>query len=325
MAQRKYLIFSLTIYFFIVSNLTDAYATAWLPEPGKYIISLNYNKTDKTTRKYQKQRSKFFTFIQNSMVKAGALKAEIIQEAAKQNRKLHNHELRSIEFFDTKIEEGSKYTKEMSAFEDDYYSNADVEYGISPENSFGIKLDYKESHALSKAIKKFSKRSNDKHASFYFKHKLYGYDNIIITLMPKTMFYNRNNGRGAGCFDLSLFSGVSEIRKNFSTYAEFEITGHKFVDKNIKDDVGYSISTQEGIKFNNGFMLSNFTEYEESGFKNKLYKRVLYEQVAIAKELCFDKMQSNCFNVQMGYFWKKSLVDDYYKISGPIISLWLIL
>ena len=37
----------------------------------------------------------------------------------------------------------------------------------------------------------------------------------------------------------------------------------------------------------------------------------------------FDNLRLDCFTAQVGYFWKGSLVDRFYTVSGPIFSIWL--
>ena len=58
----------------------------------------------------------------------------------------------------------------------------------------------------------------------------------------------------------------------------------------------------DGIKFQNGIMLTNFTQYERSKLKNLIYSHTIYEQLSIAREFEPNKLIKNDFTAQIGDF-----------------------
>jgi len=124
--------------------------------------------------------------------------------------------------------------------------------------------------------------------------------------------------------DLALYAGYSKKKKNGNDiFHEFGFSIRKYFNNALGSKIGYATSVMDGMKFKNGIMLTNFTQYERTKLRNLVYSHTIYEQVSIAKEFNVNKLIKHKFTAQIGYFWKGSIVDKAFRMSGPIVSIWL--
>ncbi|GAB4168649.1 MAG: hypothetical protein Tsb006_7120 [Rickettsiaceae bacterium] len=301
----------------------NSYADAWLPEPGSYNVSSSYLLVDKKSQKRRSLRSKLFIAIQDEIARLGAEKGFIHNKALELERNLLNSEIKQLENIDREIKELEQASSELFAFSDDNSAYFELEYGATDFQSFGVKVGNKVDKFVDTDSKKNSVAKTGKDVSIYYKYKFYECNNVIATVRPRIYSSAYKKSSCSQYYDLSLLLGHSKARKSYSTYFELGITARKYFSKYVSNNVGYVIATQEGIKFTNGFSIINFTEYEKAKFANILYRQTVYNQFSIAKEFQSDNLKPNYFTIQVGYFWKGSLVNRFYTVSGPVISLWL--
>ena len=141
-------------------------------------------------------------------------------------------------------------------------------------------------------------------------------------MQPKSHYLTYSGAKDRHYFDVALLMVYSRKNKRkFTTFCEVGISARQYTSKN--NPVGYTLIMLDGIRFRNGIVLSNYTEYEKTKSENFLYGRTIYDQISVAKEFYFDNLKTQYFTIQMGYFWKSSMKDSLYTVSGPIFSLWL--
>ena len=336
MAQRKYLIILLSCVILNYNNAANA--NAWLPAAGQYQYHLTYGMIDKPSRKRRNERSDYFIALQEQITNHNDLKSQIENNALSQNRNLTAFEQTSIEELEIENKDLEEEAKYLSSFSDDSMAFFDVEYGATDSQSFGVKIGY-----INDKFAKISsgpnldaigkKSSEGKSLDVFYKYQLFKNDSWSIILSPK-VHYSKYTATKAGCyFDAALIVGYSkeqEVDKKkkdqepkYVAFQEFGISARKYARHDASKNPGYVITMLDGVRFNDGVIFTNYIEYEKAKFDNYLYNRTLYEQISVAKEFYLDNLKQKTFTIQLGYFWKGSVENQIYTMSGPILSLWL--
>ena len=145
MVKRKYIksliLYILFLSFLILNNIT-ASAESWLPEQGTYQYSCTASTIDKRTKKSKNERSSFFVETRSAISSLYAAKSSILEESMSQDRALRNSEILKIEQISADIKELEEGSEILSSFKDEHFAQCQIEYGATPRQSFGIKLDY---------------------------------------------------------------------------------------------------------------------------------------------------------------------------------------
>ncbi len=316
----KFSIIGLIAFIF---TTTESYAGAWLPEVGTYNLYSSHSYIDARSRKIRNIRKEAFIDIQSDIQELGMVRDLIYKRASDLGRKLLNSELRNIEQINHDIGLLEQESSELASFSDENSSYFELEYGLAEAHSFGTKVGYKTNKFADLNSGKTSATNYGREIDIFYKYKVFENENWVATIRPKIHFSTYDRRKSLGYSDFELLIGHSRIKKNYGAYFECGITARKYYGRIIDNSIGYVLSMQEGIKFGRGFTLSNYTEYEKAKFVNILYRQTIYDQVSIAKEITFDSLGVNCFTAQIGYFWKGSLVNRFYTVSGPIFSVWL--
>jgi len=356
MVTRKYLILYFALLCIILNYNNIANASAWLPKLGQYQYHLTYGMIDKPSRKHRNERSDYFISLQERISGNNYLKAKIKNGASVQRRNLTAVEQSEIEAIKTENEDLTEEAKHLSSFSDDAMAFFDVEYGATESQSFGVKIGYtndKFPKISSGSITKLKRKkvSEGKSLDVFYKYQVFKNDNWSIVLSPKIHHSKYSSTKAGHHFDVTLLVGYSkekvkkkkkkkvkvkvkvkdddddeeeeEEESKYIAFQEFRISARKYMRHDASKNPGYVISTLDGIRFNDGVIFSNYIEYEKAKFDNYLYNKTLYEQISVAKEFYLDNLKQKTCTIQLGYFWKGSMNNQMYTISGPILSLWL--
>jgi hypothetical protein len=124
-------------------------------------------------------------------------------------------------------------------------------------------------------------------------------------------------------YELLLLSAFSKKIRTVSVFAESVFSFGQALNNSYTRRSHYSFSISEGIEFQNGIMLVDFTKYYTRRNYGSIYNRTLYKQLSIAKKIKFGNLKKNGLTTQIGYFCDKSLINKHYKISGVIFSIWM--
>lgn len=314
--------FSLIGLVVFILNVNKSYAGAWLPEVGTYSLYSSHSYIDARSRKIRNMRKEAFIDMQNDIQELSMLKNQIYKRASDLRRELLNSELRNVEQIKRDINLLEQESAELTSFSEENSSYFELEYGLAEAHSFGTKLGYKANKFADINSGKTFATKYGREIDIFYKYKVFGDENLVATIRPKIHFSTYDKHKSLGYSEFELLVGHSKIKKSYSTYFELGVAARKYYGRIIDNSIGYVLSMQEGVKFGKGFTISNYTEYEKAKFVNILYRRTIYDQVSIAKEIRLDNLGVNCFSAQMGYFWKGSLVDRFYTVSGPIFSVW---
>lgn len=319
MPRNIYYIFIRILFIAIISTNIRSLAGPWLPQVGEYKVYLGFSQVDNRSKKEILLRKGLYFKTLDKISVLKSVQESIITGAKISGRELLNSELRQIETIDYDITNLSGSADELSTFTDDSFSTFEVEYGATEKDSFGVKILYKKDHLSTLSNNNYSYSNTGKEADLYYKKKLLEYNNWTITLRPKINISSIAKKSSIQHVDLALLIGHSSLKKNKEVFGEFGIELRKHNDKFVHKPLGYLIIIQEGIKFGKKWILSNYTEYEKVKSRSHLYRTTIYDQVSLARE--FTLNETNIYG-QLGYFWKYSIVDRNYRISGPVFSLY---
>ncbi|MFK7967646.1 MAG: hypothetical protein AB8B68_00535 [Rickettsiaceae bacterium] len=310
MVQGKYIIIFLSklfVFSVVIFPFTILQASSWLPEEGRYKFSSNVLFIDNTTRNAQKTRA---TILSNAHRDISVL--------------LKKQNLTREEKID--LQELESFTSNYEAFNEEIFIGNDIEYGLSQNQSFGLKANFSlEQNLQHKYTNNSSEESFKKNAvrelGFYYKHSLYKDDKWQISLVPE-IIYSKNNIFGHKySYIVGAYIGYAKISKSGKKYfSELGFSIGNISNNNQKNTILKKISFVEGVELLKSLMLINYFEYSFATNGNLMYREVVYDQIAIAKEFTSNNNRA-LFMAQIGYYWKRSIRNKMFQLSGPIISL----
>ena len=310
MVQGKYIIililktfvFLITIFYSTISE-----SIAWLPEEGRYKFSSNVLFIDRETRDSQKERAEMLSKAHREI--SILMKRKNLAQNEQQD-------LRELEAF----------VSDYEAFNDDIFIGNEIEYGLSQNQSFGLKanfsleknLQYKYTNNLSEES---FKKNVVREVVFFYKHSLHKNDSWQISLVPEVS-YSKNNLFGQKySYGIGTYIGYTKISKSGKKhFSELGFSVGKRSNNNYKNTILKKISFVEGVELVKNLILSNYFEYSFATNGNLMYRGVVYEQISLAKEFGSDANYP-MFITQIGYYWKRSLRNRMFQLSGPIFSV----
>lgn len=319
---KSRLLFILVLY--ILGYNANSVGEAWIPDEDNYHFSSTFSTIDKRSKNKKNRRASSFIKIRDEVDALYSIKSAIHSKASNEKRKLRNSEIRQLETIEREIRDLDEESNMLSAFRDEHFAQFSVEYGASKKRSFGVKLGY--------VLDKFAGYNNPDHnkqfigkeADLFYKYQIFKNKKWAVSIKPTVQFSSYDNSSFCKFADIAIFAGYSKQKKNGTNlFHEFGFGLRKYFRNSIASKTGYSASMMDGIKFQNGIMLTNFTQYERSKLKNLIYSHTIYEQLSVAREFKPNKLITNDFTAQIGYFWKSSLIDKTFVVSGPILSVWL--
>ena len=318
----RILLYILAIY--ILGLSVNSAADAWLPSKGSYQYSSTFSTIDKKSKNSKNRRSSAAVKIIDEAETLRSIRHSIIDKALKEKRNLRHSEIRQIKTITKEIRDLDTAANMLSAFRDEHFAQFSVEYGASENQSFGVKLNYIIDKFAGYNDPNHNKQFIGKDADFFYKHQIFKNDKWVVSIKPTIQFSSYNSENSCKFLDIATFAGYSKEKENGNNlFHEFGFSFRKYFRNSMGDGIGYSASMMDGIKFKNGIILTNFTQYERTKLKNLIYSHTVYEQISIAKEFRLSKLIKNNLTTQIGYFWKSSLIGKNFTISGPILSIWL--
>lgn len=296
-------------------------ASCYLPEPGQYKFFSSFSFIDRHSVHIKEQREKIYVDAHKMIYRLEEQKRDLHDELHNQWREPTNNERKQLKAIDMEIKELTAIYSEQKSWLDDKMSNMMIEYGINDKYSFGMKFLYRINKFLPDAPR--SKNIIARDADVFVKYKIAGNKNWTITLQPKLSVASYGNFGNKFSRELGLIVGHSdETKEKIVRFSEvgvfFGRCGSKKCDYNNSND----FTLVQGVKLKNGLIFYNFMQYSIRDTDSRVYRRSMYEQISIAKEIIFDKLELSNFTISAGYFFNKSLVNEQSRLSGPIFSLW---
>lgn len=325
MVEREYLnlckfLFTCSIKICLVVSLyiPASFASAWLPAVGSYKYHFSTAKTDKKSKAIRGYKGNIYLRIERLI--------HLLTEAQMRVDTSRSSGMRKAARLQSKIDALKNTLNKLNSYQDEQLITNYIEYGVTNDQSFGIKTIYK-THQLPNSTNSAAK-SNTKTIDIFYKFKLFQNINYIFTLQP-AISISKNRGYANQLFqELTLLvgnSGKMRSRNNkmTDTFIDIAVSVGSCISSTDSCKRYYSFAVSEGIKLPYGVMISNYSKYTVRKDHNLIYSKTLYDQLAIAKQFYFKKPKAVEFTLQVGYFWDKSLKYSAYRISGPIFSLLL--
>jgi len=306
MAKSKYL----AIILVLINYSTNALASAWLPEKGKYKYSFSFSSINDESRDIKERRADLYLMAQKELY--------FLSKAIK---KIYNKSSALYKKIELRIQYLKKIAKKVEAYQDENSNSYSIEYGINDNISFGTNFLYKKNEFN---VSEFNgNKSYVKTFDSFCKFKLFQNNAYILSIQPK-FIVNKNQNYPTELFgEISFLAGLSKKKKYANLFSEIGV-GVGLCHSNSCDNKKYfSLALSEGMKFPSGFMLVNFTKYYIRKNYGSIYNKTIYEQLSIAKEIKFGNIKQNNLTLQLGYFWDSSLKHSDYQISGTVFSVWL--
>lgn len=300
------------VYLFIaviitLTTIQNAYSEAWIVEPGKYKYTASLMAIDK----YSHRKKKLYRQQEQDLLQQ---EYDLMQEkdslgAANPNSKEMiqiNEELAVI----------NARKERITRIKDHSNSKLEIEYGLKEANSVGAVIGYD--------VSKFNQQCNrGNSAEIYLKHSLWQNGEYVITMIPRFSFLNYNMYYNKTLIGNGLFVGRSTFKEDKgSSYREVGLNIAKTINKTPYKDTHITFSFQEGYKHPSGISIANYVEFDYVRNKKQDSEFNFFEQISVAKTFNIANFGENDLTLQLGYFWKGSLKDDFSTISGPTISLW---
>ena len=283
---------------------------AWLPCKGKYKFSYNVLFADGATRDSQKER------------------AEILLDAHREINILLMKKKNLSKAQEKDLQELESLVNNYDAFNNNAFIANEIEYGISQNQSFGLKANLSSEKNLqykytNKSEKSWFKENIIREVGCYYKHSLYKNDRWQISLMPQ-FTYNKNNIFGQKhSYMIGSYIGYTKISKSGKRYfSEIGFNVGKIFNRGYKDTILKKISVVEGVELVKNLMVTNYFEYSFATNGHPMYRAVVYEQISLAKEFV-NKTNHPIFTTQIGYYWKRNLSNSVFQLSGPVFSVCL--
>lgn len=302
----KPLLFMITTFHF-----TNSDGGAWLPDEGGYKLSSAVLFIDGDTKKFQKAKSESILDIYREL--NSLFRANQTTNAMKQT-----------------IEELQALRDDLNGFNDQFLVNSELEYGINAKYSFGLKGSFNEKKSLSYKYNESPYKDNSfkrqfaREVGFYYKYSLYKDDSWQISLAPEITYSKITKLNKTIITNIGSFIGHSRISKSGKkNVAELGFVIGKIFNEGYKNTIFKKISFFEGVEVLKSLFLNNYFEYSFASNGNVMYKNVMYEQIGISKEFAMGRVGRQRLTTQIGYYWKKSLSNKAFKVSGPVFSLWM--
>lgn len=301
--------FMIAIYVttFICNN--NILASAWMPCSNRYKYMLSFASIDSQS-------------IQNK-AKMERAYYEIMQTIAALNDaklQMNNKSTRYLEI-EKMINVLNREKDLLSAYTEDKLISTTIEYGINDTSSLGVEANHTRDK-FGPDIQRV-KKTNTQTASMFYKVKLLHNAKYIISLQPKIHLNQQDNYRNRETFyETAVAFGASKKNRKLTFILDSAITFGFGINRKAYKKQYYSLALSETVKFPYNIMLVNFSKYNIRNNCNPIYYKTLYEQISLAKELNLNSKKIHNINVQIGYFWDRSLVNTRYNVSGAIFSIW---
>lgn len=303
-----------------------AYASPWMTAKGQYKIVTSYGVIDKKSKKHKTNHAVICQEIQNKLDFLYNVQSELKYNIGLQEKYAYITRDKSLLYVNQAIKELEQIRNELSSIAQYQFGNTNIEYGVSKKQNIGMILHYK--------YEKFRFPNNQLYhpktysTDLYYKYSPYSDRNYIITLQPKLKVEESYVKRHRKCHNAfaegAILFGYKRRNKKYlrNTFSEMSLYATRCINKYCRNQTGYGVTLTDGVQFDNGIYLSHFVKYEYITKKSNMYKAVIYDQVAMAKDVKFKSFKGLVINFQIGYFWQRSLREKSLKISGPVFALW---
>lgn len=307
-------------------GIYQAYASPWTTKKGQYKIVTSYGVVDKKSKKRKSEHHVICQKIQDELDILYQVRYRLQNNLDSKKKPTATKQKNLLLRLNHAIKELEQIRDDLSSIAQYHFGNTTIEYGASKKHNIGVTLHYKHEKFRLPNNRLYHPRTYS--TDLYYKYSPYSSHNYCMTLQPKLKleeaYIKRHRKRHNAFIEGGVLFGHKRRNKKYSrnTFTEMSLYVNRCINKYCHNQTGYGVTISDGVQFDNGIYISNFIKYEYCTKKSNLYKSVLYEQIAVAKDVKFKSFHDAAITFQIGYFWQRSLYDKSLKISGPVFALW---
>lgn len=297
-------------------SCSQIYANPWLAPPGETMVYIGAAVIDKTSKERQEHVRNGYVVLKDNIRALEENKAAILLGAKEENRSLFNSEIHQLDSINLNIERMWHDVEVLGAINDHHFGYIYLEQNIAENQSVGLKINHE-----------VNRDFNDNHLTrnniFAVSHKyqFLNYQNIVASFISKTQYSSDKSAYHSRYIDFALAVGHSKSStKSKKRYNSFAFSVRKFLHHHASKDIGIHFTVNQGFEIAKNYFIDNYAEYEYIKGQ-RIYSSSVYLQTSLVKRI--ESTKAKNYSIQLGYFWKKSLIYKNHQLSGPFISLWL--
>ena len=293
------------------------YANPWLPPPSETMIYIGGSSIDKASKERQTNVRNGYFMLKENIRALEEDKASILLQAKDENRPLRNSEIHQLESINLDIEKMWQDVEVLAAINDHHFGYIYFEQNIADKQSIGLKINHE-------ANRNFDDNNLTRNNIFALSHKyqFLNYQNIVASFISKLQYSSDKLSYHSRYIDFTLAIGHSKETKLKKKYNSFALSVRKFINHQAYKDTGIHFTINQGFEIAKNYFIDNYAEYEYIKGQ-RIYSSSIYLQSSIVKHITSTNTKFINYSLQLGYFWKKSLIYKNHQLSGPFISLWL--
>jgi hypothetical protein len=293
------------------------YANPWLTPPGKTTVYIGGAVIDKTSKEQQTNIRNGYVMLKENIRVLEENKASILLQAKDENRPLLNSEIHQLESINLNIEKMWQDVEVLGAINDHHFGYIYLEQNIAENQSIGFKMN----HDVSRNFDNNHLSHNNIFAISH-KYQFLNYQNIVASFISKLQYSSDKLAYHSRYIDFAIAIGHSKETKHKKKYNSFAFSVRKFLHPKARKDIGIHFTINQGFEIAKNYFIDNYAEYEYIKGQ-RIYSSSVYLQSSLVRHFERSDAKLTDFSVQLGYFYKKSLIYKNHQLSGPFISLWL--
>lgn len=293
------------------------YATPWLAPPGKTMVYIGGAVIDQTSKEQQTNVRNGYVMLKENIRTLEENKASILLQAKDENRPLRNSEIHQLESINLNIEKMWQDVEVLGAINDHHFGYVYLEQNIAPHQSIGLKINHE-------VNRNFENNHLSRNNIFTISHKyqFLNYQNIVASFISKLQYSSDKLAYHSRYIDFAMAIGHSKETKHKKKYHSVAFSVRKFLHNQASKDIGIHFTINQGFEIAKNYFIDNYAEYEYIKGQ-RIYSSSVYLQSSLVRRVTRSDAKLTDFSVQLGYFYKKSLIYKNHQLSGPFVSLWL--
>lgn len=301
----------------VLISCPPIYANPWLPSHEETVVYIGGAMIDKTSKERQTNVRNGYVMLKENIRVLEEDKATILLQAKNEDRALRNSEIHQLESINLNIEKMWQDLEVLGSINDHHFGYIYLEQSIADKQSIGLKMNHE-------VNRNFNDNNLMRNNIFAISHKyqFLNYQNIVASFISKLQYSNDKSAYHSRYIDFTLAVGHSKETKRKKKYNSFAFSVRKFLNNYASKDTGIHLTINHGFEIAKNYFIDNYAEYEYIKGQ-RIYSSSVYLQSSIVKQITRTNAKLTNFSVQLGYFWKKSLIYKNHQLSGPFISLWL--
>lgn len=283
-----------------------AFASAWLPEKGKFRITTSLMLVDSKTRSMQRQYARNYPRLLQAKTNWARLQEKFDKRSARYQQ---------LEVI------GGRHYKASRKLDDACRATevlvTTIEHGLRNNKSMGVEALGK--YRLFEREIRGGQKNFWHSAELFFKYKMFHTNKYVASWQP----FAKLEVDGKIYTGASLLLGYSGTFRKWKRYSQLAITLSTPIKRQDRRNLHYSFAVAQGVILPRCITISYYAKYSREDKRNLIYAKSFYEQFSIAKEVKLTHFKLPAFTVQAGYFEDRSARYSKIKNTGVIFTTWI--